>query len=296
MRHCFFGSCDIRASSLPLILCLLITGDVLSVFAAQPNDPRFRIHEPSYAYLDCSACLAFAEYLGRRMNASLEYDGRGGASFLTTHRLSESNKLKREAYATSELRAIEVLEKICNDQLEENYVLRLDTDKRIRVYESEKSDLPFAQYYSTQDSKALKETSRTAVRAFCTRVMSEEEEEMVALVREERNLTDVEWRLCGGSTDVNATPPATLGETITAVCVGTEASLQAELGRIQRYEKWQEGFTKRREEAIRREGNKTEEPVTLIPVNHTEDPEPLFKMSDLTGDPGADDGDDDDEL
>ncbi|ORC88272.1 uncharacterized protein TM35_000171440 [Trypanosoma theileri] len=292
MRHCFFSSRGINASSLLLILCLLITGDVLSVFAADPNDPRFRIHEPSYAYLDCSACLAFAEYLGRRMNASLEHGG-SGASFLTTHRLSETNKLKRQAYATSELRAVEVLEKICNDELEENFVLRLDTDKRIRVYESEKSDLPFAQHYSTQDSKALKETSKTAVRSFCTRVMGEEEEAMIALVREEQNLTNVEWRLCDGSTDENSTRPESLGESITSVCVGTEASMKAELGRIQRYEKWQEGFTKRREEAIRNKSNKTEEPVELKPVNHSANPEPFFKMSDLTG--GISDDDDDEE-
>ncbi|KEG14839.1 hypothetical protein DQ04_00281020 [Trypanosoma grayi] len=258
------------------VVCLLFVEGTPTTFAAAPDDKRFRIHGPSYAYLDCSACVAFAEYLGRRMNASLEYDGRGGASFLATHRLSEGNKLKRREYATSELRAVEVLEKICNDALEENYVLRLDTDNRIRVYESEKSVLPFAQFYSTQDSQALKSTSKTAVRAFCTRVMGEEEDAMMNLVREVRQLNELEWRLCGGTVNNTSPPPPSLPEPVTAVCVGTEASLQAELRRIQRYEKWQEGFTKRREKAIEEQGGGSGEPIELQPVEHKEGETPNF--------------------
>ncbi|RNF02728.1 hypothetical protein TraAM80_06179 [Trypanosoma rangeli] len=273
---------------------------MLSASAATLGDPRFRIHGPSYAYMDCSACIAFAGYLGQRMNASLEYDGRGGATFLSTHRLNEENKLQRSVYATSELRSVEVLEKICNDALRENYVLRLDLDRRIRVYESEKSDSPFAQHYSMQDADALKSPSKTAVWTFCTRVMSEEEDAMMALVREVHDLTELERRLCGGN-DVNSsavtTPPPPLENLVTAVCIGTEASLNAELGRIQRYELWQDSISKRREEALKNIREESDEPVFAKPVEPDDErykPWSLFpEMDAATGEDGdIDDSDD----
>ncbi|RNE99715.1 uncharacterized protein Tco025E_08941 [Trypanosoma conorhini] len=298
MRLCLPINSPVRQTSLFFALCLFTLGGVLSGSAATLDDPRFRIHGPSYAYMDCSACIAFAGYLGQRMNASLEYDGRGGATFLSTHRLDAKNKLQRSVYATSELRSVEVLEKICNDALEENYVLRLDLDRRIRVYESEKSDSPFAQHYSLQDAEALKSVSKTAVRSFCTRVMDEEEDAMMALVREVRELAELERRLCGGN-DVNSsaatTPPPPLEELITAVCIGTEASLAAELGRIHRYEQWQDTFAKRREEAIEKSGGRSSEPVVAKPVEHNaNDTKPWVLFPELGADADQDgDGDGD---
>ncbi|EKF33289.1 hypothetical protein MOQ_002846 [Trypanosoma cruzi marinkellei] len=279
---------------------LFTLADVMSASAAILKDPRFIIHEPSYAYLDCSACLAFAGYLGKRMNASLEYDGRGGASFLATHRLNTENKLQRNLYATSELRAVEVLEKICGVALEENYVLHLDLDRRIRVYQSGNTDFPYAQHYSVQDSAALKVVSKTAVRVFCTRLMDEEEEAMMDVVREVRELAELELRLCGGN-DVNSslvkTPTPKMETLITAVCIGTEASIAAELGRIQRYEKWQDSISRRREEAIKKLGGKKEEPIVAKGVAPDEnDPQPWFSIPKKAfSSSSQEEGDDDDE-
>ncbi|EAN85544.1 hypothetical protein, conserved [Trypanosoma cruzi] len=285
---------------MPFVIFLFTLTDVMSASAAILKDPRFLIHGPSYAYLDCSACLAFAGYLGERMNASLEYDGRGGASFLATHRLNKENKLQRNLYATSELRAVEVLEKICSVALEENYVLHLDIDRRIRVYQSGNTDFPYAQHYSVQDSDALKVISKTAVRDFCTRLMDEEEEAMMNVVREVRELAELELRLCGGN-DVNRssvkTPLPKIEALVTAVCIGTEASIAAELGRIQRYEKWQESISRRREEAIKKIGGKSEEPIVAKEVVHGEkDPQPWFSVSKSTfSSSDSEEGDDDDE-
>ncbi|ESL08349.1 hypothetical protein TRSC58_03948 [Trypanosoma rangeli SC58] len=300
MRHFLSVNAPVKQASLLFVIYLLTLGGMLSASAATLDDPRFHIHGPSYAYMDCSACIAFAGYLGQRMNASLKYDGRGGATFLSTHRLNEKNKLQRSVYATSELRSVEVLEKICNDALKENYVMRLDLDRRIRVYESEKSDSPFAQHYSMQDAEALKSVSKSAVWTFCTRVMSEEEDAMMALVREVRDLTELERRLCGGN-DVNSsavtTPPLPLENLVTAVCIGTEASLNAELGRIQRYEQWQDSISKRREEAIKKMEKEGDEPVIAKPVepgDANNKPWALFPELDAAADEDEDIDDTDD--
>ncbi|EAN80467.1 TLR4 regulator and MIR-interacting MSAP, putative [Trypanosoma equiperdum] len=225
---------------------LAIIGSISLVEAATVGDPLFRIHEPTYAFLDCSACIAFAGHLGRRMNESIRYGGRGGATFLSSHRLGKDNKLKRRDYATSELRGAEVLEKICNDSLFDDYALHFRADMRIRVYDNGESEYPLAQHYSKEDSRILKAVKTKAVHVFCTRVMDEEEDAMTSLVREVELLSELEQRLCGGYLEMRniTAPPFPVEKAVTAVCVGVEPSIEAEVRRLEKYEKWQASISK----------------------------------------------------
>nr|CCC96019.1 unnamed protein product [Trypanosoma congolense IL3000] len=234
-------SFHLLAVLVPLVVAIPLFGA-----AATVGDPLFRVHDSSYAFLDCSACIAFAGHLGRRMNESLRYKGRGAARFLAKSlRNNNESRTGSADYATSELRTAEVLEKICNNSLFDDYSLQFRADLRIRVYGTDDTDYPAAQYYSKQDADALKDVRRKAVHLFCTRVMDEEEDAVSDIVREVVLLSELELRLCGGTIESsNATfPPASIEKAVTAVCAGVEPSLQEEVGRLERYEKWHRSMT-----------------------------------------------------
>ncbi|KAG8343905.1 hypothetical protein TRVL_05261 [Trypanosoma vivax] len=275
------GLTGLRFCFLSTIFLVLYAANALSVLAVTADDTRFRLHEAAYAYMDCSACLAFAGYLGNRMNSSLKYREPVDSPRSITKKPGDVRMQQRHSYAFSELRVAEVLDKVCNDELIDNYALRFSLGRRIRVYSAD-GGLPFAQHYSLQDAKTLKKVEGRAVFNFCVRVMSEEEEDMTDLVGSVDLLSDLELRLCGGTFNLNDTDAPFiiphLDDAITDVCIGIESSFEAEVRRLERYEQWHKDLSegKATDDAFR--GVEGQDSVMVRKMQYTNDDELSFTV------------------
>lgn len=169
---------------MPHGLALLLVAFVVVSTVAASSPGRFRSHP----HLRCSVCMVLCEQLGHKMNESAKIR----TSVQNSHRLSATNKVRRIDYETSELRAVELLEGICNE-VGEKYSLREDVDG-IRRFSSNKS-LPSPKWYGSRDKEML-DNHHTKLKDTCYEFTDEHDELLTELIRVERQLESLQTRLC----------------------------------------------------------------------------------------------------
>jgi hypothetical protein len=142
----------------------------------------------SQPQLQCSACLAVAELVGQKMNDTAKLK----TTFQASHRLDARNKVKRIDYESSELRAYEILDGLCNE-LEKEYVFRLG-ENNLRLFSSNKS-LSRANFYGKNDKKELRGVSKR-LKDICNEITEEDDTKIISLIKKERQLDSLQQQLC----------------------------------------------------------------------------------------------------
>lgn len=142
----------------------------------------------SQPHIQCAACLAVAEHVGQKMNESAKLK----TSFQASHRLDARNKVKRIDYESSELRAHEILDGLCNE-MEKEYHLRLG-DNGLRLFSKNKT-LPRADYYGKNDRKELKSVTKR-MKDICMEITEEQDHIVIEVIKTKRELDDVQRSLC----------------------------------------------------------------------------------------------------
>lgn len=158
-----------------LVFLCVVEGSLLEPLSSQPH-------------IQCSACLAIAEHVGHKMNESAKMK----SSFQASHRLDARNKVKRIDYESSELRAHEILDGLCNE-VEKEYQLRM-SDNGLRTFSKNKT-LPRADYYGKNDRKELKSISKR-FKDICLEITEERDEIVINVIKTLRELDDVQKGLC----------------------------------------------------------------------------------------------------
>lgn len=159
----------------PLLLALVTIVTAMEPLSSQPH-------------LQCSACLAVAELVGQKMNETAKLK----TTFQASHRLDARNKVKRIDYESSELRAYEILEGLCNE-LEKDYVFRLG-ENELRLFSSNKS-LSRAKFYGKNDKRELRGVSKR-LKDICNEITEEDDSIIVSLIKKERYLDNLQLQLC----------------------------------------------------------------------------------------------------
>lgn len=169
---------------------LLILAIVAVVVALMTSASRAALTEPlsTHPHLRCSACLAVANVVGKKMNESAKLK----STFQASHRLDAQNKVKRIDYESSELRAVEILDKIC-DEVEKDHVFRRGPSG-VRLFSSNDT-LPRARYYGKTDRKELRSITRR-LREICIEITDEKDDLVISLIRKERELEPLQEGLC----------------------------------------------------------------------------------------------------
>mgnify|MGYP001600592497 CR=1 FL=1 len=164
--------------------------------------------------LQCSACEAMAQEIGRRMNVTALRNG--GTKILASHRLEENAKHhKKQAnqkdmhdptrdeksryvdYEASEVRATEVLDSICPDVATSFHLARLPNGVRIWQTPSPTGEpLVDAPVYSKSEEKSGMFNPKPLLQDFCEEVLDGFDELLVAAIRRERRLDGLVRRMC----------------------------------------------------------------------------------------------------
>lgn len=144
-----------------------------------------------HPHLRCSACRALGEVIGKRMNESVQKFGK--TSIQASHRLGVTGTgVKRIDYESSELRAIEIMEGICQ-YVGDQYKLRITSDGDREF--SANVTLEKAHYYGAQDKEQLT-GSKAQLRSVCFEITDEHDEDIVQLIKHERVLDALQHKLC----------------------------------------------------------------------------------------------------
>lgn len=138
-------------------------------------------------HTQCAACLAVAEVVGKKMNET----ARLKSTFQASHRLDATNKVKRIDYESSELRAVEILDNICDDL--KDYAFRLG-EGNMRLFSSNTS-LPRASFYGKSDRKELRSVSKK-FKEICMEITNEQDEIIISLIKKVRELEALQVGLC----------------------------------------------------------------------------------------------------
>ena len=170
------------------VLCV----SVLIALAAA-SSRRFETHP----HIQCSACHAVAAEIGSKMNETAKVR----SSVKKGHRLAGKNKVTYQDYESSELRAIEIMEKICPSSLGD-YQLRIGSDN-VRTL-SKDAALRGARFYGRADRDQL-DNVVPRLKDFCFSFLDEFDELVVSTIKTERSLDAVTDRICFGAAKVCGT-------------------------------------------------------------------------------------------
>lgn len=150
-----------------------------------------------YPSLQCSACKAVIEILGDKMNETASKK----TTFLKSHRI-EGNQVgdRRADYATSEVRGYELLENLCEQNNYGSYMLREERRTGLRIF-SREAALQQCLPYNDVDRKDLHDTMTSKyVHKICAELVEEHEDALVKLVKNLRQLDDLQHAFCGEAT------------------------------------------------------------------------------------------------
>lgn len=172
--------CHSLETSLSVIAVAFALLAVLSVDAA-PLD--------SAPHLRCSACLAVAEHVGFKMNESAKLR----SSFQASHRLDAQNKIKRIDYEASELRAVEILDKFCENMMTD-YALRYCPETNRRWFSNNKT-LKHADSYGKTDRQRIK-SHKKRLKEICYHITDERDDILVEMIQTIRKLDELQQKLC----------------------------------------------------------------------------------------------------
>lgn len=163
---------------------------VLAVFPPAA-EARARVKPlKDYPLLQCSACEQMAREIGRRMNITAQRHKHD--SVLKTDKKQDK---KRVDYEGSELRAVEVLELLCQDVRKNAYFMQ--TENKVRVFgskEEARNNEP-AQLYTKPEESRLSNV-RGRIGDFCETVLDDYEDLLVRVIRKKRHLKDVFEGMC----------------------------------------------------------------------------------------------------
>jgi hypothetical protein len=181
--------------TLKAALCVTIAIAALAASCVQASSRKFETHP----HIRCSACNAVAEAIGDKMNET----GKIKTSFKAGHRLNKDNNLDYEA---SELRAIEIMEKVCGDL--SKYELREGRDG-VRLL-SKDTGLKHPKFYGKADREEL-DNVQARLKDFCHGMLDEHDEAIVKAIRSERQLNGLQERLCVAAVKACGTTKADKG-------------------------------------------------------------------------------------
>lgn len=146
-----------------------------------------------YPALQCSACKAVCEILGDKMNETAAKK----QTVLKSHRL-EAGKVgdRRVDYESSELRGYELLENLCEQNNYGSYMLREERRTGLRIF-SREAGLQQCLPYDDEDRTDLHDTmSSKYINKICTELVEEHEEHIVGLIKELRQLEQLQDAFC----------------------------------------------------------------------------------------------------
>lgn len=166
-----------------LIATTLFTPTSLLTFANAEESPF-----QGYAHIRCEACKAISEEIGNRMNET----NKVRTSVQTSHRLEGDNE-RRIDYESSELRAVEILDGICNVFFN-LYFLRWDNVTEKRYFGKDKS-VKRAPFYGKNDKAILGAPSRKLMQ-FCQNMMEENDAVVTRAIMKDRTLDDLTDTVC----------------------------------------------------------------------------------------------------
>lgn len=224
-----------RSSWLVHLILAIALVDGVALFSGQPqfisgvvaDRHPLQLHGAGYEHLDCSACLTVAAVLAHRLNETLQTQS---STFLVSHRLDTTNKVRHHNYRGSELLVAEVLDGLCSSGTYQERQLRMNPDSKVRCYHGqfledlmqppreglregevfpagssatvigenqEKRRYPIARLYSTRDNQALYGMYKTAAITMCDTLVDTYEEEMERMVQSAQSTEEIEHLLCG---------------------------------------------------------------------------------------------------
>ena len=169
-----------------MLFCWLSLLSVCAVVAFGASLEPFSTHPQ----LQCAACVAVAELVGKKMNDTAKLK----TSIQASHRLSPENKVRRINYEESELRAVEILENLCVE-LSTDYKLRTGKNN-LRLFSDDKN-LEIAKFFSKTERKQLRGASKR-LRDVCYEITDDHDDLITNLIRKERDLDVFIEKLCFG--------------------------------------------------------------------------------------------------
>eukprot|EP00758_Cryptobia_borreli_P006605 Tbor_TRINITY_DN5184_c2_g1::TRINITY_DN5184_c2_g1_i2::g.25864::m.25864 len=175
-------------------LCLLLCTVIFWVLQAGTQTANAEEPFESYPHIRCEGCLAICKHLGENMNESVKVK----TSIQSSHRLKKDNRPEREDYETSELRAVELMEKMCNG-LYNIYFLRISREGR-RYFSSVRADRR-SPFYLEKDKEILGAPSKT-LRAYCELLLDKYYDEISNAIRKETQLASLQNTLCNQTFNV----------------------------------------------------------------------------------------------
>uniref|UniRef100_A0A7S1LR89 DUF3456 domain-containing protein n=1 Tax=Neobodo designis TaxID=312471 RepID=A0A7S1LR89_NEODS len=179
------------------LFALLLTLGAAGLVTASSR--RFETHP----HLQCSACRAVATEIGVRMNETAKVR----SSVKKGHRLAGKNRVTYQDYESSELRAIEIMEKICADSLG-SYQLRLGSDN-VRTLTKD-TTLRAPRFYGRADREQL-DNVVPRLKDFCFALLDDFDESIVSTIKTERTLESVTRKICDESAKLCNTAKADKG-------------------------------------------------------------------------------------
>ncbi len=173
----------------------------IAMWSAVPIDAAADLQVfKGYPLIQCSACESIAKEIGRRMNITAANNR--GNRVLKSHRLenidTKADRIldsRRTDYESSELRAVEVLEILCQDVAKEFHFVSMSNG--VRVF-SHKRDEEYSDgiFYSTADANALGPNPKARLMDFCEEVMESFEDLLTKVIRRQRTLDGVISAIC----------------------------------------------------------------------------------------------------
>jgi hypothetical protein len=154
------------------------------ICAVTASSRRFETHP----HVQCSACRAVAAEIGDKMNETAKIR----SSVKKGHRLAGKNRVTYQDYESSELRAIEITEKLCPDRFGD-YQLRMGSDN-VRLL-SKNSSLPAARFYGRSDREQL-DNVVPRLKDFCFYLLDEHDDHVISAIKTERMLDALVDRIC----------------------------------------------------------------------------------------------------
>lgn len=142
----------------------------------------------SYPHIQCEACLAIMSEIGEKMNETSKVK----TSIQSSHRLEGGNE-RRQDYESSELRAVEIMDRLC-DAFYNYYFLRINTTSQKRFF-SKNKELKRAPFYGKADKAVLGAPSRK-LQQYCLAMIDEHDEVITRAIMKERTLDSLQNTVC----------------------------------------------------------------------------------------------------
>lgn len=163
-----------------VLTLLLVAAAVTFVNAEEPFE--------SYPHIQCEACLAIMSEIGTKMNETSKVK----TSIQSSHRLEGGNE-RRQDYESSELRAVEIMDRVC-DAFYNYYFLRINTTSNKRFFSKDK-ELKRAPFYGKADKAILGAPSRK-LQQYCLAMLDEHDEVLTRAIMKERTLDALQTTVC----------------------------------------------------------------------------------------------------